>query len=327
MGHDVERPLGTLADDAGDGLELLHHRIPAALILLPHGGKILRAHVVQGGGGHLVQGGHRQAALGILHGVGHQLPVAGDEAADAGAAGREPLGYGVDDDDVFRRVRELAQGLQRLPGVDELPVRLVADDDQVVGLGYVHQHPHFLRRQHHAGGVAGVGAYDGPGMLVDLRLHPGPVGVAVALVGTGGNGVDRRAAGADHGVVVGIEGLGNQNLVAVVQDAVEGDLQRLGAAVGNEDIPGVEVHVQLVVIFLNGLHQHRHTGGGGIFQHRQVKMPHGLKIRLGRLDVRLADVQVIDSPTLGLGRHSVGVELPHRGQAAFLDLAGKFHIW
>ena len=59
--------------------------------------------------------------------MGHQLPVAGDEAADAGAAGREPLGYGVDDDDVFRRVRELAQGLQRLPGVGPVIAQRIID--------------------------------------------------------------------------------------------------------------------------------------------------------------------------------------------------------
>ena len=55
-------------------------------------------------------------------------------------------------------------------------------------------------------------------------------------------------------------------------------------------------------------------------------MPHGLEIRLGGLDVRLADVQVIDLSALGLRRHGVGMELPHGGQAAFLDLAGEFHI-
>ena len=76
----------------------------------------------------------------------------------------------------------------------------------------------------------------------------------------------------------------------------------------------------------DGVDEHRHAGGGGILQHRQVKMPHGLEIRLGGLDVRLADVQVIDLSALGLRRHGVGMELPHGGQAAFLDLAGEFHI-
>ena len=193
-------------------------------------------------------------------------------------------------------------------------------------LGHVHQHAHFLRRQYYAGGIAGVGADDGPGVLIDLGLDAGPVGIAITLMGAGGNGVDGRAAGAHHGVVVGIEGLGNQDLVAVVENAVEGDLQGLGAAVGDENIPGVEVHVQLVIVMPDGVDEHRHAGGGGILQHRQVKMPHGLEIRLGGLDVRLADVQVIDLSALGLRRHGVGMELPHGGQAAFLDLAGEFHI-
>ena len=48
-----------------------------------------------------------------------------------------------------------------------------------------------------------------------------------------------RAAGVDQGIVVGVEGLRDEDLVAVVQDAVHGDLQRLAAAGGDEDITGI----------------------------------------------------------------------------------------
>ena len=44
------------------------------------------------------------------------------------------------------------------PRVDELAVGLVADDEQVVLLGDVDHQAHLLRREHRAGGVAGVGA-------------------------------------------------------------------------------------------------------------------------------------------------------------------------
>ena len=306
-------------------MQLIDHRIAAALVLLTDGGKVVGADGVQRGSGHLVQRGHGQTALGVLHGLRHQLLVAGDHAADAGAAGGEPLGDGVDDDDVLGRVLELAHGLQRLAGVDELAVGLVADDEQVVGLGHVHQHTHLLRRQDGAGGVAGVGDHDGAGVLVDLRLDLGAVGVVVAVMGRGGDGVDLRAAGVGHGVVVGIEGLGDEDLIAVIQDAVHGDLQRLAAAVGDEDITGIEVHTQIGVVLADGLDQLRDTGGRGIGQHRQVKVLHRIEVRLGRFDIRLTDVQMIDLPALGLRRHRVGVELPHGGQAAFQDLAGKLH--
>ena len=310
-GHDVEGAAGALADHAGDLVELGHHRVAAALILLADGGEVVGTHRIQRGGGHLIQRGHGQTALGVLHGLRHQLFVAGDHAADAGAAGGKPLGHRVDDDDVLRRVLELTHGLQRLVGVDELAVRLVADDEQVVRLGDVHHHAHLLRRQHGAGGVAGVGDHDGTGVLVDLRLHLGAVGVVIAVVGRGGNGVDLRAAGIGHGVVVGIERLGDEDLVAVVEDAVHGDLQRLAAAVGDKDITGVEVHVQIGVILSDRLDQLRDTGGRRIGQHRQIKVLHRVKIRLGRFNIGLADVQVIDLLSLGLRRHRIGVELAH----------------
>ena len=237
----------------------------------------------------------------------------------------EPLGHGVDDDDVLGGVVELTHGLQGLTGVDELAVGLVADNEQIVLLGDVHHHAHFLRRQHGTGGVAGVGDHDGPGVLVDLRLHLGSIGVVIAVMGRGGDGVDLRAAGIGHGVVVGIERLGDEDLIAVVEDAVHGDLQRLAAAVGDEDIAGLKVHVQIVVILLDRRNQLRDTGRRRIGQHRQVKMPHRLEICLGRLDVRLTDVQVIDLLSPGLCRHRIGVELTHGGQAAFENLAGKLH--
>ena len=123
--------------------------------------------------------------------------------------------------------------------------------------------------------------------------------------------MDPGAAGVRHGVVVGIERLGDQDLVPVVEDAVHGDLQRLAAAVGNEDVTGLKVHPQCVVILLDGCDQLRDAGGRCIGQHRQVKVPHGLEICLGRLDVRLTDIQVIDLLPLGLRSHRIGVELTH----------------
>ena len=56
-----------------------------------------------------------------------------------------------------------------------------------------------------AGGVAGIGAPDGAGMLVDQRLDLYARGVVIAFLGAGRDRADRRAAGARHRVVVGIE--------------------------------------------------------------------------------------------------------------------------
>ena len=134
-----------------------------------------------------------------------------------------------------------------------------------------------------------------------------------------------RTAGIGHGVVVGIEGLGDKYLIAVIQDAVHGDLQSLRAAVGDQDVTGVEVHIQVGIVLADGLHQLGDAGGRGVGQHRQVKVPDSVKVGLGCLDVRLADVQMVDLLALGLGRHRVGVELAHGRQSALQDFAGKLH--
>ena len=195
--------------------------------------------------------------------------------------------------------------------VDELAVGLVADDEQVMLLGDVDHQAHLLGREHRTGGVAGVGAHDGAGVLVDERLDARAVGVAVALLGAGRDGADLRAAGIDHRIVVGVERLGDQDLVVVVEDAVHRDLQCLGASVGDEDIALVKVHVELGIVALDGVDQLGDAGRGCVLQHGQVEVLDRVEERLGRLDIGLADVQMIDFSSLCLSRHRIGMELAH----------------
>ena len=137
--------------------------------------------------------------------------------------------------------------------------------------------------------------------------------------------MDDRAAGVDHGVVVGVEGLRDDDLVPIVQNAVEDDLQRLAAPGGDEDVALREVHPQVAVVLLDGLDEYRHPRRFRVSQYRQLEIPDGLKV-LGRcFNVRLTDVQVVDLFSRLFSGHGVGVEFPHRGQGAFFDLTGKFH--
>ena len=324
--HEVEGALGALTDDAGDLGQLGHHGIPAALVLLAHGGKVLRTHLIQGSGSHLVQGRHGEAGLAVFHGLAQQLMVAAEDAAHSGAAGGEPLGDGVDDDDVFRSIGILPEGLQGLAGVDELPVSLVPDEEEVVLLGDVAHQALLLRGEDHAGGVAGIGAHNGPGVFVDLGLDLGPVGIPVPLFRRGGDGVDAGAGGVHHGAVVGVEGLGDQDLVSVVQDALEDDGQCLRTTGGDEDLILFKVHVQFIIIGLDGVDQFRYPRGRGVLQDRGLEVTHCLKELRRGLHVGLADVQMIDLAALGFRCDCVGVELPHRGQTALLYFARKLHV-
>ena len=313
------------AHHAGDLLELFHHSVPAACVLLPDGVEVLRPHVVEGGGGHLIDGGHGQTGLTELERLAHELLVPGEDAPYPGPAGGKALGDSVDDHHVLRRIVEGGQGLEGAAVIDELPVGLVADNEEAVLLGDVHHHAHLLMGEDRAGRVAGVDADDGPGAPGDFRDDLLPAGVVIAVLGGGVDGVDDRAAGVDHGVVVGIVGLGDEDLVAVLQDAVEDDLDGLAAAGGDEDLVLVEVYIQAVVVLPDGVNEHGHPGRGGVLQHRRVEIAHRLE-ELGRgLDVRLTDVELIDRLPGGLGRHRVGMELPHGRLPGVFRFAGKFH--
>ena len=67
------------------------------------------------------------------------------------------------------------------------------------------------------------------------------------------------------------------------------------------------------------------TGGRRIGQHRVLEILHRVKEGLGRLNVRLADIQMIDLAALGLCRQLIGQKLPHGRELTPLNLAGKFH--
>ena len=220
-GHDIESALGLGVHHAGDLLQTLHQRVAPSLVLLTHSGEILRAHSVQSGGADLVDGGGAKTALAPFHGVTHKLLVAGDKAADAGAAGGKALGNGVDDDDVVLVALQLQKAHQRLTAVDEFPVDLVADDEEVVLFGNVGHEFYLVFGKHGAGGVAGVSEHDGPGVLVNAGLHALAYGELVALLRGSGDGAHGCAGKTDEGAVIGIEGFGNDDLVALVQNAAE----------------------------------------------------------------------------------------------------------
>ena len=127
-------------------------------------------------------------------------------------------------------------------------------------------------------------------------------------------------------LVVGVERLGDEDLVAVVEDALEDDGQGLAAAGGDQDLVLLEGHIQLGIVILDGVDELRHTGGGRVLQDGELEIADGLEILRGRLDIGLADVQVIDLAALFLGGHREGVELPHGGEPALHCFAGKLHV-
>ena len=156
--------------------------------------------------------------------------------------------------------------------------------------GNLRHQPHFLRGEDNARGVTRVRHQDGPSVLVDQRLNPGPVRIPIPLLWRGGNWADRAAGYPDKGIVVGIKGLRNQDLVAVVQNAGQGNLQRLAAAGRRQDVPLLKRDIQLAVIALHRLQIGRYARGRCVAQNRLSEFPDRVKKHLRRLNVRLSDV-------------------------------------
>lgn len=163
-------------------------------------------------------------------------------------------------------------------------------------------------------------------MLVDQRLDLLPGGVAVALLRLGGNGTDHAAGNVHESGVVGIEGFGEQDLIALVQNTGEYDLQRFAAAVGRHNIIAGDGIAQVDVVIPHSLQIHLHTGRGRIGKYGFAEIPDGVEEGLGGLNVGLADIQVIDLASLCLRRHHVGVKLPDGREFARFDLTGKLHV-
>ena len=127
--------------------------------------------------------------------------------------------------------------------------------------------------------------------------------------------MDGAHLGAHHqgkGHVVGISGLGDDDLVARVESGHEAKEQGLGAARGDDDVVGHQIDVvlgvvahELVAIALNAL-------AGRIGQHFGIDLLQSVETTLRRMHVGLADVQVINFRAARLGCIGQGCELADR---------------
>ncbi|CDB87395.1 unknown [Firmicutes bacterium CAG:170] len=158
----------------------------------------------------------------------------------------------------------------------------------------VEDHFHLRMRQDGAGRIAGIRDHDGAGALVDGGLELLTARVEVALLRTSGNGPDGSAGRCDERIIVGIKRLGNDDLVAVVENAVCSDLERLAAAGRDQNVLRADLHADLAVIVHNGVDQHRDTGRGRVGKRFFMEASHGFKQSRRRRHIWLTDIQMVD---------------------------------
>ena len=261
--------------DSGDGSEALVEGVPSCPVFFLDLVEIGEVDLVEGGSGQLVHRGDAEPGLADLHGVGHELPVLADQGSDPGAAGGESLGHRVEENQVLVDLLDASEGGQRLVGVDELPVDLVRQQEQVMILYEVGDDLPFLRGKDRSGGIARVGEEHGPGPGSDQLFELFPYRVAVSFFRSGRDGHDLRSGKVDEGQIVGIEGLGHEELVAVVQDAVHGDGEGFAASGGDDDVGGGVVKSYLFIIVRNGVEKDGDPGGRSVGKNVGVIGPEG----------------------------------------------------
>ena len=205
-------------------------------------------------GNDLANQGRTQTGLSQFHSGSAHFLVAGDEGTDADTTLAVTLRYTVDHDDVVLDTLEMhGAGVGRI-AVDELAVNLVGKQEQVIFLHQVTQAHQLLAAVQRASGVVGVTDHDGAGALVDdlLKLLDGRQ--CETILDVGGDGADYGTGLAGKTHVVGIGGLGNDDLVTRIQAYHEGHLHGLAATAGNDDIVNAQVDVVALVVTYQFLH-------------------------------------------------------------------------
>ena len=137
--------------------------------------------------------------------------------------------------------------------------------------------------------------------------------------------MDDASGGRDERVIVRIERLGDNDLVAVVQQTVCRDLQCFAAAGGDEDVGLVQLHADIAVISLDRFDQFRDAGRGCVGQNRRAEIVDCVVQCVRRVDIGLADIQMIDFLAGCRCCHCVGMEFAHGGLPACKCFAGQLH--
>ena len=254
----------------------------------------------------------RQTSLAELH---HRLPHAGvlrDERADADAALGIPLGHRVDEHDILLDPLQVHRGNIRRTRVDELAINLVGEQVKVIFLDQIPDPVHLLLGVQIPRGIVGIADEDGLRALVDQFLELLHLGQAEALLDGRDHGADHRARGDRERHVVRVRGLRDDDLVARIQAAQEGEKDRLAAAGGDDDVVGRELDLVAVIVLHKCLSQRPIPLRRAILERGPVDMLERLQRLRRRRQVRLADVQLVDLHPPVLGRIRQRRQLPDR---------------
>ena len=239
--------------------------------------------------------------MGELHSRVIDIFVVCDERARTHTACAVTFGHGIQQNDILLQTFQLHHGEMFHSVVAELAIHLIGEQEKIMFFGNRAQLADLLFSVEIACGVVGVAHHNGFGLRGDefLKLLDGRQSKTV--VNGGNDGLYHHTASYGEAVVVGIERFGDDNLVARIHTAVESEQQTLAATRGDENFIGRKFDAHAVVIFNQLLAVTQVTSGVGISDNRHISVLDSLTSTLGCLDIRLADIQVINVNSARLG--------------------------
>ena len=311
FGDGIEGPHRRGCEDARYGIEFLDGTVAAADVFLPHLIEIGLGRVQRADGGILPQHGRAKTGLGQLERRGHHVLVVRDDAADAGAAQVVALGNRVRQDHVLFASRDAHRREMRLVRIAELAVHFVADQEEVMPDAEVADGQHLLPGEQLARRVAGIAQQHRLGLRGDQRLESGDVGHLESVPDLGMDRLERDPVQEREGLVIRIEGFDDDDFVAWIGRDLHRPGKSLAACHLDQQFADLDVDADLAVVLL---HQplpefHQACGIGiGEVMHPGALVQHRTEGAVRRLDIRCADIQVIDFDAGRLGRIGEGHE-------------------
>ena len=167
---------------------------------------------------------------------------------------------------------------------------------------------------------------DGPGTRGDFLLDLLTAGEMEALLRLRGDRNHHAAHRLNKGLIVRVEGFGDEHLVARIANCHQRMSDSLAGAVGDQDIPTLELHPVPPVVADYRVDQRRITVGRAVRKHIPGVGAHGLEEAGRRFDIGLTDVQMINRSPVAFRLLGIGDEPPYRGCLHPEYSLRKFHI-
>ena len=208
--------------------------------------------------------------------------------------------------------------------VTEFAVNLVSEEEEVVFLGNLTQFQDFLFGVQVTSGVVGVTDHDSFRLRGDYLLEILDGRQCEAVLDGGNDGLHDNTAHGGESVVVGIERFRDDDFVARIHAAVEGEKETFATTGGNDDFVDGDVDTHAVVVFHQFFAVAEISSRVAVSDYGNVGVAHGITGTFRGLNVGLTDVKVVNVDTTTFGGIRKWHQLPDGGRLHACAFLGNF---